>query len=35
MPPRRSFGNSALSFMNKLASGYWHVYDSQCGYTVV
>jgi dolichol-phosphate mannosyltransferase len=34
MPAERSFGNSALSFMTKLASGYWHVFDSQCGYTV-
>ena len=34
MPAHRSFGNSALSFMTKLASGYWHVFDSQCGYTV-
>jgi glycosyltransferase involved in cell wall biosynthesis len=35
MPAHRSFGNTGLSFMTKLASGYWHVYDSQCGYTVV
>jgi dolichol-phosphate mannosyltransferase len=34
MPATRSFGNSVLSFMTKLASGYWHVLDSQCGYTV-
>ena len=34
MPRERSFGNSVLSFMTKLASGYWHVFDSQCGYTV-
>lgn len=35
MPAERSFGNTILSFMTKLASGYWHVFDSQCGYTVV
>lgn len=35
MPVHRGFGNVALSFLTKLASGYWHVYDSQCGYTVV
>jgi dolichol-phosphate mannosyltransferase len=34
MPAHRGFGNAALSFMTKLASGYWHVFDSQCGYTV-
>jgi len=34
MPAQRSFGNSLLSFMTKFASGYWHVFDSQCGYTV-
>lgn len=34
MPLARSFGNSALSFLTKLASGYWHVFDSQCGFTV-
>lgn len=35
MPAERSLGNTVLSFMTKLASGYWHVFDSQCGYTVV
>lgn len=35
MPAHRGFGNVALSFLTKLASGYWHVYDSQCGYTAV
>jgi hypothetical protein len=24
-----------LSFMTKIASGYWHVADSQSGYTAV
>lgn len=35
MPTHRGLGNTALTFMSKLASGYWHVYDSQCGFTVV
>lgn len=35
MPPHRSFGNTLLSFMTKFASGYWHVYDSQCGFTMI
>ena len=35
MPARRNFGNQLLSFMTKIASGYWHVYDPQCGFTVV
>lgn len=35
MPAHRGLGNTALTFMSKLASGYWHVYDSQCGFTVV
>jgi hypothetical protein len=35
MPAHRGFGNTALTFLSKLASGYWHVYDSQCGFTVV
>lgn len=34
IPGIRFFGNSALSFFTKFASGYWHVSDSQCGYTV-
>jgi len=34
MPATRTFGNSVLSFLTKLASGYWHVLDSQCGFTV-
>jgi glycosyltransferase involved in cell wall biosynthesis len=34
MPAHRGFGNTALSFLTKFASGYWHVYDSQCGFTV-
>lgn len=35
MPAHRHFGNNALSFLTKLASGYWHVFDSQCGFTVI
>jgi glycosyltransferase involved in cell wall biosynthesis len=34
IPKRRFFGNSVLSFLTKIASGYWHVADSQTGYTV-
>ncbi|MDP7319717.1 MAG: glycosyltransferase family 2 protein [Bacteriovoracaceae bacterium] len=34
IPKIRFFGNSALSFLTKIASGYWHVADSQTGYTV-
>jgi glycosyltransferase involved in cell wall biosynthesis len=35
MPPYRVFGNIVLSFMTKLASGYWHLFDPQNGYTAV
>ena len=35
IPKIRYFGNSALSLLTKIASGYWHVADSQTGYTVV
>ncbi len=31
----RSFGNYILTFLNKIASGYWHVEDPQNGYTAV
>jgi len=34
MPPIRMFGGAVLSWLTRLASGYWHVGDSQCGYTV-
>jgi glycosyltransferase involved in cell wall biosynthesis len=34
IPKVRYLGNSALSFMTKIASGYWHVADSQSGFTV-
>jgi glycosyltransferase involved in cell wall biosynthesis len=33
IPKQRFFGNSVLSFLTKVASGYWHVADSQAGYT--
>jgi len=33
MPRYRVFGNIVLSFMTKMASGYWHLFDPQNGYT--
>jgi glycosyltransferase involved in cell wall biosynthesis len=35
IPKVRYFGNSILSFLTKIASGYWHVADSQTGYTAL
>ena len=35
IPKSRYFGNAALSLFTKIASGYWHVADSQCGYTAI
>jgi glycosyltransferase involved in cell wall biosynthesis len=35
MPLPRRWGNVALSFLNKVASGYWNVYDPQNGYVAV
>jgi glycosyltransferase involved in cell wall biosynthesis len=35
IPRVRYLGNSALTFMTKIASGYWHVTDSQTGYTAI
>lgn len=35
IPKIRYFGNSVLSFLTKIASGYWHVADSQTGYTAM
>ena len=35
IPKTRYFGNAALSFLTKVASGYWHVADSQSGYSAV
>jgi len=34
IPRVRYLGNSVLSLMTKVSSGYWHVADSQTGYTV-
>ena len=35
IPRTRYIGNAILSFLTKIASGYWHVADSQAGYTAV
>jgi len=35
IPRWRYLGNSALSLLTKIASGYWHVADSQSGYTAL
>jgi len=35
IPRSRYLGNAVLSLMTKIASGYWHVADSQAGYTVI
>jgi glycosyltransferase involved in cell wall biosynthesis len=35
MPKHRVFGNIVLSFMTKLASGYWNLFDPQNGYTAI
>ncbi len=35
MPKHRLFGNFVLTFMNKMASGYWHIFDPQNGYTAI
>ncbi len=35
IPRHRYLGNMALTFLTKIASGYWHVTDSQCGYTAL
>ena len=34
IPRSRYLGNAVLSLLTKIASGYWHVADSQAGYTV-
>jgi glycosyltransferase involved in cell wall biosynthesis len=34
IPAVRLLGNVALSLLTRVASGYWHLFDSQCGYTV-
>lgn len=35
MPTYRFLGNSLLTLLTKFATGYWHVVDPQCGYTVI
>ncbi len=35
MPVIRLFGNSVLSFMTKLSSGYWNLFDPTNGYTAI
>ena len=35
MPRTRYLGNAVLSMLTKIASGYWHVADSQSGYTAI
>src|SRR5262249_61426368 len=35
MPATRIAGNILLSLATKLVSGYWSVFDSQCGYTAI
>jgi len=35
MPPRRILGNISISVLTKVASGYYHILDSQMGYTAL
>lgn len=35
MPAVRLIGNAALSFMSKLSTGYWHLFDPNNGYTAI
>jgi len=35
IPHSRYLGNAALTFLTKIASGYWHITDSQSGYTAM
>jgi len=35
IPRSRYLGNAVLSLLTKIASGYWHVADSQAGYTAL
>jgi glycosyltransferase involved in cell wall biosynthesis len=35
VPRVRFLGNSVLSMLTKVASGYWHISDTQCGYTAL
>ena len=35
MPKNRIFGNAILSFINKISSGYWNIFDPTNGYTAI
>ena len=35
MPKKRIFGNAILSFITKLSSGYWNIFDPTNGYTAI
>lgn len=35
MPASRLVGNVVLSLLTKVTSGYWRLFDSQCGYTAI
>jgi glycosyltransferase involved in cell wall biosynthesis len=35
MPFSRIVGNVVLSLLTKISSGYWRLFDSQCGYTAI
>ncbi len=35
IPRNRYIGNAILSLFTKVSSGYWHIADSQAGYTVI
>ena len=35
IPRNRYLGNAVLSLLTKVASGYWHIADSQAGYAVI
>ncbi|WP_208543172.1 glycosyltransferase family 2 protein [Marilutibacter alkalisoli] len=35
MPKQRLVGNAVLSFMNKMSSGYWSLFDPTNGYTAI
>ncbi len=35
IPRHRYLGNAVLSMLTKIASGYWHIADSQSGYTAI
>lgn len=35
MPPARLLGNAVLTFMSKLSTGYWDIFDPTNGYTAI